>query len=226
MIDWGVFHVKPSFLHQWQRYQRVLKQRNALLKQSAVDSDLLDSLDAQLLEFAMEVTRDRLAYVNELKPKTVTLLGLLSDGLPEIEASFARGWSGPEYDEYLVNNRARDMELGITAGGPHRADLKLLVGGEKARDRLSRGQQKLLAASLLLAQAQLMSETGRVPVLLIDDLASEFDAKHLDKMLSLLASSKAQIWLTGVDKQLIDITKSAGMKPLVFHVKQGRLSPE
>ena len=226
MIDWGVFHVKPSFLNQWQRYQRVLKQRNAHLKQSAVNADLLDGLDAQLLQYALQITQDRLAYVSDLKPKTFALLKLLSDGLPEIDASFSRGWSGPEYDEYLVKNRKRDMELGATAGGPHRADLKLLVNGEKARDRLSRGQQKLLAAAILLAQAQLMSETGRVPVLLIDDLASEFDADHLDKMLSLLASTKAQIWLTGVDKSLIDITISAGLEPLVFHVKQGQISPE
>ena len=62
-------------------------------------------------------------------------------------------------------------------------------------------------------------------MLLIDDLASEFDADHLRRMLALLASSKAQIWLTGVDKLLIDMSKSAGLEPLVFHVKQGRLSP-
>ena len=225
MLDWGVFHVKPTFLGMWQRYQRVLKQRNAHLKLSVTDSDLLDSLDAQLVEYATQVTQDRIDYVSELTPKVRILLALLSDGLPEIETNFSRGWSGPEFAEYLVKNRARDRDLGATAGGPHRADLKLLVSGEKARDRLSRGQQKLLATALLLGQAQIMSESGRAPVLLIDDLASEFDQQHLDKMLSLLASSEAQIWLTGVDKSLIEITKMAGLDPLVFHVKQGSISP-
>lgn len=225
MLDWGVFHVKPAFLGQWQRYRRTLKQRNAYLKKNKPNQDLIDSLDKQMVQYAVPVTHDRESYVTELKPKTKILLELLSDSLPEIETSFSRGWSGPGFAEYLLKNRSRDRELGATAGGPHRADLKLLVAGEKARDRLSRGQQKLLAAALLLAQAQIMSEHGTIPVLLIDDLASEFDRQHLDKMLSLLASTKAQIWLTGVDKSLIERTKEAGLDPLVFHVKQGHITP-
>ena len=70
-----------------------------------------------------------------------------------------------------------------------------------------------------------MSESARTPVLLIDDLASEFDQHHLDKMLALLASTNAQIWLTGVDKALIENTKSVGLEPRVFHVKQGEIEP-
>ena len=224
MIDWGVFHVKPPFLRQWQRYQRVLKQRNAHLKQSSVNHDLLDGLDSQLAEYSAAVTQARIEYITDLKPKSENIIKLLSTALPEIDISFHRGWSGPEFVEYLVKNRTRDIDIGATAGGPHRADLRLLANGDKARDRLSRGQQKLLAASVLLAQAQIMSETGRAPVLLIDDLASEFDSEHLDNVLALLASSGAQIWLTGVDKSLIEITKASGFDPLVFHVKQGQLT--
>jgi len=224
MIDWGVFHVKPGFLPHWQRYQRILKQRNAQLKQNNAQSDLLDALDAQLVEHGNVVTMERNSYITDLTTKTREILQLLSENMPPLEIIFSPGWSGPDLDEYLVKNRQRDIEIGTTAGGPHRADLKLTVGGEKARHRLSRGQQKLLAAALLLAQAQIMSELGRTPVLLIDDLASEFDHYHLTKMIELLASTKAQIWLTGVDNSLIENTKNVGLDPLVFHVKHGQVT--
>lgn len=225
MVDWGVFHVKHTFLGQWQRYRRTLKQRNAYLKKNNQDRVLMDSLDRQMVLYGVSVTHDRESYITEMKPKIKVLLDFLSDSLPEIETSFSRGWSGLSFAEYLLKNRSRDWELGATMGGPHRADLKLLVAGEKARDRLSRGQQKLLAAALLLAQAQIMSDHGTIPVLLIDDIASEFDQQHLEKMLSLLASMQAQIWLTGVDKSLIEKAKNAGLGPLVFHVKQGQITP-
>ncbi len=225
MIDWGVFHVKPTFLTHWQRYQRALKQRNAQLKQNQLNTDLLDVLDAQLVKHGKAVTLGREAYVADLKLKTEALIKLLSTKLPQINISFARGWSGPELQEYLNKNRERDREIGATAGGPHRADLKLSITGEKARDRLSRGQQKLLAAALLLAQAEIMSDLGRTPVLLIDDLASEFDREHLNKILKLLASTEAQTWITGVDKSLIKRTKEVGLEPFVFHVKQGQVTP-
>jgi len=225
MMDWGVFHVKPDFLKHWQRYQRVLKQRNAQLKNTTVNHDLLDGLDAQLARYGREVTQDRLSYISDLTPKTQVLLKLLSKNLPGVDIMFSRGWSGPDLDNYLLNQRQRDLDSGATAGGPHRADLKLTVSGERARDRLSRGQQKLLAASLLLAQAEIMSDHGKTPVLLVDDLASEFDQQHLQKMLQLFASTEAQIWITGVDKYLIENVKEAGLEPYVFHVKQGQISP-
>jgi recombinational DNA repair ATPase RecF len=69
-----------------------------------------------------------------------------------------------------------------------------------------------------------MSEHGKTPVLLIDDLASEFDHYHLTKMIELLASTRAQIWLTGVDNSLIKSTKNVGLDPLVFHVKHGQVT--
>jgi DNA replication and repair protein RecF len=225
MVDWGVFHVKPEFLSNWQRYQRTLKQRNAQLKINDGNSDLLDGLDIQLARYGQAVSSYRNAYISDLIPKIKIILALLSNSTPDIEAVYKRGWSGPELLEYLQNQRNRDLEIGATAGGPHRADLLLTVAGEKARDRLSRGQQKLLAAALLLAQAQIMSDSGNTPVLLIDDLAAEFDSEHLDKMVELLASTTAQVWLTGVDKSLIEITKSSNLEPRVFHVKQGQATP-
>lgn len=226
MIDWGVFHVKPVFLNHWQRYQRILKQRNAQLKTARVDHDLLDGLDVQLARYGQDVTQERASYIADLTPKTQVLLSRLSKNIPEVEISFSYGWTGPKLVEYLEKQRQRDLDIGATAGGPHRADLKLTVDGEKARDRLSRGQQKLLAASLLLAQAEIMSDHGKTPVLLIDDLASEFDLQHLQKMLQLFASGNTQIWLTGVDKSLIEHVKNSGLEPHVFHVKHGQVSTE
>ena len=106
----------------------------------------------------------------------VRMLAAVNSGLPDIAVRYQRGWSGGDYLDALRANRVRDIERGMTLSGPHRADLEFTCGDVPARSLLSRGEQKVLAAALLLTQAELLVSTGEKPVILLDDLASEFDA--------------------------------------------------
>jgi DNA replication and repair protein RecF len=214
-VDWGMFHVEPGFLETWRSFSRALKQRNAALRASQVA--MLDSIDVVLAEHAGALTEFRSLHCESLAGNIQTMLEELNSGLPAVNLDYQRGWSGGDYLEALHINRARDLERGMTLSGPHRADLGISSGSAVARAVLSRGEQKVLAAALLLTQAELLAARGDRPVILLDDLASEFDRFHFDSVLRRALAIGAQVWLTGTRKEEL-----AGPCK-VFHVERGRL---
>jgi len=194
-LDWGVFHVEQSFVGLWQRYQQVLKQRNAALKArqpkavvSVWDSDLVRS--GELLSAA------RARYVSLLGPSAEAicrkLLGL------ELSLSYRNGWlKGQAMAEALQQSWGHDLETGATQVGPHRAELGIRLDGMAVKDRISRGQQKLLAAALLIAQIKLFPGGSPVqPTLLLDDPAAELDNERLAKLIREVSSQSVQLIVT------------------------------
>jgi DNA replication and repair protein RecF len=214
-LDWSVFHVKPEFLPIWRRYVRILKQRNAALRQG--NAALVHSLDPQFVQFGNQLHELRLAVFSQLSPVVEALVGEMSPDLGPLSLTLKPGWSRGTLAEALVEGFARDREQGMTRFGPHRADLVFRIEGRAVRDRLSRGEQKLLAAALLLAQATLFSDTGHLPVVLLDDLASEFDRAHLDQVLQHVQTLGAQHFVTGTEEGPYEAWRNESSA--VFHVK-------
>jgi len=114
------------------------------------------------------------------------------------------------------------MERGSTGPGPHKADLYLALEGSPARERLSRGEQKALTAAMIMAQAQLICESGEKPILLLDDLSAEFDEQHLGRVLKAGMELGAQIWATGTDLSLV--MEACESSYAVFHVEHGTVT--
>lgn len=214
-VDWGVFHVEPAYLPLWRRYARALKQRNAAIRND--DQAVLPALDAILAENGEAMTALRETYVAEVRREFETLIAELSPGLGEVSLRFQRGWAGEGLAQALVDQRAQDLKRGSTQIGPHRADLDIRLRGSVIRDTVSRGEQKVLATALVLAQARRQCETGRIPVLLLDDLASEFDRNHFDATLRVGLGLGVQMWITGVEQ--ID----PGIPHSRFHVEHGKV---
>ncbi len=214
-IDWGVFHVEPNYLAVWRRFARALKQRNAALRAS--QRAALPGLESVMAESGEAMTVMREAYVGELAKHFEALISQLSPGLGPVSANFRRGWKGESLAQAFADSREREMERGSTQVGPHRADLSIKIHGHAVRDTVSRGEQKILATALVLAQARRQCETGRTPVILLDDLASEFDRQHFDAALGVGLSLGAQMWVTGVEE--ID----PGTAHSRFHVEHGRV---
>jgi DNA replication and repair protein RecF len=194
-LDWGVFHVEQSFVGHWQRYQQVLKQRNAALKAcqprgvvSVWDSDLVRS--GELLSAA------RARYVTTLSPRAEVigrnLLGM------ELSLSYRSGWAKDQsMTEALQQSWTHDQETAATQIGPHRAELAIRLDGTAVKDRISRGQQKLLAAALLIAQIKLFPEGSPVqPTLLLDDPAAELDDDRLAGLIREVSSQSVQLVVT------------------------------
>ncbi|WP_425481480.1 DNA replication/repair protein RecF [Luteimonas suaedae] len=224
-VDWGLFHVEPEFLPLWRRYARALKQRNALLK-SGAPADQLDVWDHELALAGEPLTRFREDYLERLQPVLAATVARMAPMLGIATLAFQPGWRRGELglEDALLVARERDRMLGHTGVGPHRADWRVEFSSAPNREPLSRGQSKLAALACLLAQASdYATRRGEWPVVLLDDLASELDAGHRQRVLALLREGAAQVFVTGTDwppgadAELADLRR--------FHVEQGAVTP-
>jgi DNA replication and repair protein RecF len=157
-MDWGVFHVERSFVDHWQRYQKALRQRNAALKVGQPRA-VVQAWDGELIVHGEAVALARENYVSGLR-EAATLYGRTLLGL-DLELAVRKGWQqGTHLREALDTRWLLDSERRATQVGPHRADLVIRLDGRPVRDLISRGQQKLVAAALLLAQLRQFSVDG------------------------------------------------------------------
>ncbi len=221
-LDWALFHVEPDFLPVWRRYARALKQRNSLLKNRPTES-LLSVWDQELVEAGEPVTRMRAMYLCQLQPMLVEVAALYLPELGMLNIEFLPGWRRDQQSlaDALAQTRARDLLLGYSGTGPHRADWRvdfenLPIG----RQALSRGQEKLLALSCVLAQARAYAQArDEWPVIALDDLASELDLEHQQRVLADLASNRAQILVSGTEPP--PGLQATSLCLARFHVEQG-----
>lgn len=223
-LDWGLFHVEPSFLGSWRRYSRALKQRNALLKRRAGE-DQLDAWDHELAEAGEPLSRDRQRYLEALEPRFSALASEWAPALGATSLSYHPGWRREDLSlaDALLLARQRDLARGFTSVGPHRADWSVGFESLPGRDALSRGQAKLVALSALMAQAEHHAEIRREwPVIALDDLASELDRQHQARVLDRLGRTGAQVFITGTDIPSA-LSSLAGIQR--FHVEQGQVHP-
>ena len=219
-LDWGVFHVEHGFLMLWRRYNRVLKQRNAALRQS--NKMVVESLDPQLISMGEELHLARKNHAELLNGILQQKLPIFSQTLQGVTLKYRKGWSGDSLTEAIQASAQRDLERGSTGPGPHRADLYLALDGAPAKERLSRGEQKAMTAAMIIAQAQMIGESGEKPILMLDDLSSEFDEAHMKRVLGAGMDLDVQIWLTGTT--LATAIKACESSYTVFHVEQGDVS--
>lgn len=218
-LDWGVFHVEHNYTQVWQRYHRALRQRNAALREHA-SASIISSLTPTLCAAANQLHQMRVMFVNQLQERFIELYGNLQPQMPEAKLSYQRGWSEKEdLSELLRNEQTRDQDIGYTRYGPHRADIALQHEQRALRGWLSRGQQKLLALLLLLAQQAVWQRyIKQTPIILLDDLYSELDKHHCSKVINLLQDMQSQVWITSTTAKL-DRYACATM----FHVEHGQV---
>ncbi len=121
----------------------------------------------------------------------------------------------------LANGRDRDGKMGQTLAGPHRADIQVDVFDRRARGRVSRGQQKLVAAAMILGQHRYQAdETGETGVLLVDDVSAELDRERVRRLLEALSAMPGQVLVTALDRSDFGALNPNRM----FHVEQGRVT--
>ena len=223
-LDWGVFHVEHEFMLAWRRYQRALKQRNALLRATnAPPEALFLPWEAELDATAAIIDRQRELYLSALRPHIDRAMAGLLPELGPVEMKYRRGWSEESsLGDLLANQRGRDLARGHTTMGSHRADWSIAFEHAPQREHLSRGQEKLTALGCVLAQASLYADKrGEWPIVCLDDLSSELDRTHQAAVVSQLRSVGAQVLVTGTDVP----EALQGGSTQMFHVEQGHLSP-
>ncbi|NUR22702.1 DNA replication/repair protein RecF [Frateuria sp.] len=223
-LDWGVFHVEQDFMAAWRRYQRALKQRNALLRTGVVGpSELYAPWEQELGAAGAILDAHRRAYLDRLLPLLAEGAGYLLPELGPVSLRYRRGWAEDcPLSEVLAEQRGRDLARTHTTAGAHRADWSLSFEQAPLREHLSRGQEKLTALACLLAQAELhAARRGEWPVVCLDDLSSELDQAHQLAVVDRLASVGAQVLVTGTECPL----PLQSRPHRLFHVEQGQIRP-
>ncbi len=214
-VDWGVFHVEHQYREVAERYRHILQQRNAALKQRRSDAPVWSQ---GLVEAGEQLEQIRSSYLEKLNRSISRVMESLS-WESEITLEWRRGWpAGIGLEEALTDSMERDRARGYTSIGPSRADLVVRMDGERVERRASRGQQKLIVAAMVIAQAALAKEGGGIdPIMLVDDLPAELDRESRKKLMGLLQQTGLQVFVTGIEQESF---QGMGIEQ-VFHVEHG-----
>lgn len=195
-LDWGVFHMEPSFFDFWKQYRRALSQRNQSLRDLAANNEVT-SWNDQLSETGTAIDQLRRSYVKNMEIEVAALLTKM-DAQFHVELRYRSGWTeGLTLADALIRNLPNSRRFRTTTDGPHRGELVIETNGMGVRQVLSRGQQKLLVYALHLAQlVALHTLPGRRAIVLCDDLNSELDAHHAAQLLDQLENLNSQLFVT------------------------------
>ena len=214
-LNVSISQLSKSYYTALIRYNKILEQRNALLKNRdlSVVFETLPVWDAQLCRYAAEIAEKRQEFIRELSPLAAERHAYLTDGAEKLEIYSEKKYPATKEEiekklnEEFAENYERDVRLGFTASGPHRDDLKILIGGEEARVYGSQGQARTAALAVKLAEVEIFKEhAGEYPVLILDDVMSELDLPRRRKLLEKLDGVQTVLTCTHTEKVLFGKT--------------------
>jgi DNA replication and repair protein RecF len=198
-LDLLLAQTQPGYLALLQRYMNVVRHRNALLKQRAPDEASLESFSAELVKLGNELMRARRELVPKFSPLARLAYRRIANDAEELRIEYLPGVKN-DFAVELAQSRARERSFRATVVGPHRDDLQLLQNGKSAAQYGSEGQKRTLAIALKMAQAEFLAGMhGSPPVLLIDDVMGELDARRRAGFLPLLEQARktsGQVFMT------------------------------
>ncbi|PIJ49559.1 DNA replication/repair protein RecF [Erwinia sp. OLTSP20] len=221
-IDWGCFHNESQFFNAWVNLRRLLKQRNAALRQVTRYAQIRP-WDQELVPLAEQISHWRAQYSQAIAQD---IASTCRQFLPEFDLafSFQRGWDKEsDYAGLLERQFERDRALTYTSSGPHKADFRIRADNTPVEDVLSRGQLKLLMCALRLAQGEFLTRhNGRRCLYLIDDFASELDDTRRQLLATRLKATQAQVFVSAISAEhVIDMSDEKGK---MFRVEQGKIT--
>ena len=191
-----------NYLAAVQTYNRLLSQRNRLLKEGQVDWDLMDVFDARMAAAAVPVFEARKRLAEDLVPVIGSYYQLISGGKETVSVEYRSDLSKGSLEEVLQAHRDRDLALRFTTAGIQRDDFLFTMDGHPIRRSGSQGQQKSFLVSLKFAQYEIMrSSYGYAPILLLDDVFDKLDMDRIGNLIGMVAGSGfGQIFITDSNK--------------------------
>nr|WP_106782070.1 DNA replication/repair protein RecF [Lysinibacillus timonensis] len=232
-IDMEIGQISPVYLHDLLTFQKILKQRNHLLKinqgKSNINDVLFDIYTEQYIQAAIQIIRKRFKFVELLQEWAEPIHSGISRSLEKLVIKYRpvtgmnADWTFEEMTTYLEKKLAevkqKELDRGVTLVGPHRDDLQFLVNDYDVQTYGSQGQQRTTALSLKLAEIELIKqETKETPILLLDDVLSELDDYRQSHLLNTIQGEvQTFVTTTSVDGIHHETIQHAKM----FHVKHG-----
>lgn len=209
-LDVGLSQQQKTYFIALSRYNKVLKQKNNLLKEAFKNSssdDILSVWDAQLAEYGALIVAKRREYVRELNAQASVFHDRISGGKEKLELGYETPLTAQsaeelkaELAEKLLAAREKDKQLGFCTVGPHRDDIMIQINGLDGRKFASQGQQRTIALAMKLGEVGLYEkESGEKPVLLLDDVLSELDEERRATLVRLTEGAQTFITCTEYD---------------------------
>ncbi len=207
----SISQTAPAYYTALLRYNKILDQRNALLKNPdySLVLDTLPVWDEQLCKYAATIVKKRAEFLEKLAPYAKELHAYLTDGAEELLLRPDKRYEGDEAEisktllGKLSSNYDKDLRLGFTTVGPHRDDLDILISGIDAKSYASQGQTRTAALSMKLAEVQIFKEiSGEYPILILDDVMSELDLPRRKKLLQRIHGIQTLLTCTHAERVL------------------------
>ena len=225
-VDMELCQLDSFYLYNLNHYNKIVNQRNKLLKDLYFNPQLQDTLsiwDAQLVSFGSKIIERRKLFVDQLNDMIYDIHKKLSGGKEELKIVYEPDVSIEDFEEKCARNRERDVKLKQTCTGPHRDDFSFVVGNIDIRKFGSQGQQRTAALSLKLSEIELVKKISKdTPVLLLDDVLSELDSNRQNYLLNSIGDIQTIITCTGLD----DFINNRFEINKIFKVTNGRVVSE
>lgn len=226
-MDLELCQLNTLYVSSLVSYNRVLDQRNRLLKDIALKRELEDTLevwDLQLVRYGGELIRCRGAFIEKLNAILSQVHFRLSGGRETMRIVYVQSAHREGFLEELKKSRSQDIRYGTTNLGPHRDDIAFFINETLDLKKFgSQGQQRSGALSLKLSEIEMVQESiGDSPILLLDDVLSELDSRRQRQLLEAIQHVQTFITCTGVE----DFVKGSGNVEKIFHVQQGTVQEE
>ncbi len=203
-VDMELCQLDSFYLYNLNNYNKIVNQRNKLLKELFIRPELRDTLfiwDSQLVSYGSKVIERRKTFVSQLNEIIYGIHMKLSGGREELQIVYEPDVLMEDFEKKLEGCRERDIKTKQTSIGPHRDDFSFLAGDIDIRKFGSQGQQRTAALSLKLAEIELVKKiTKDVPLLLLDDVLSELDSNRQNYLLNSIGEIQTIITCTGLEE--------------------------
>ena len=225
-IDLELAQLDKIYLSDLSNYNRIVSQRNKLLKDVYDKKYLLEMLDVwdnQLIIYGNRIINRRKLFINQMNEIVESMHERLTGGIEKIHLYYENSNGNLDLDKAIKNNREKDIKSKSTSVGPHRDDICFKVNGIDIRKFGSQGQQRTAALSLKLSEIELVKKIiNDKPILLLDDVLSELDKHRQNYLLDSICDIQTLITCTGVD----DFVNNRFYINKIFHVDKGNVTKE
>lgn len=227
-LDMELCQLDGKYYYNLVQYNKVLLERNTVLKNRNIDESILDVYDQQLSAFGDYVIKKRVEYISRLnfygkglhKEITSEKEDIHFEYITQIKSFESIGF---ELLQLLKKSRQKDIDRHTTSVGPHRDDFYIAINGVDTRSFGSQGQQRTSILTIKFSSLKIIKEvTGEHPVLLLDDVLSELDFKRKKYILTSISQVQTVITCTGIE----DIKTYIDDKATIFYVKDGSVKVE
>ncbi len=224
-IDRELSKISPLYYENLYNYKKVLKQRNAYLKEERIQTDILKIWDYKLAEYGAEVIKKRKDFIKKIEEVSRGIHSSITSGKESLSVEYEANIKYSEnlmeiFIEEIEKSLEKDLQQRSTSRGPHKDDLKICINEIDTRQFGSQGQQRTAALSLKLAEIKLIKEmTGEDAILLLDDVLSELDKSRQIYLINSLSSTQIFITTTEISNEV----ERNFPDSITYHIKNGTI---